>query len=57
MLYKLKIETALPPAVFHYEVLISMLYKNKSMHKYAHLMHIYAYLCMFVLFSLPPQPP
>ena len=37
MLYKLKIETALPPAAFHYEVLISMLYKNKSMRKYAHL--------------------
>ena len=37
MLYKLKIETALPPAAFHYKVLIIMLYKNKSMHKYAHL--------------------
>ena len=37
MLYKLKVETALPPAAFRYEVLISMSYKNKSMHKYAHL--------------------
>ena len=37
MIYELKIETALPPAAFHYEVLISKSYKNKSMHKYAHL--------------------